>query len=74
MTGPLAHTTDLPGFSAGVLLSEARAEALPLLALVVTASLYLYAVTRLRRRGDAWSPLRTLGLCAVLGLAATLAT
>lgn len=67
MTGPLAHTTDLPGFSPGVLLTEARAEVLPLVALVVTASLYLYAVTRLRRRGDSWSPLRTLAFVG-LGL------
>jgi cytochrome c oxidase assembly factor CtaG len=57
---PLAHAEDLPGFTAGALLSEARAEVLPLLAIALAAAAYLYGVSVLRRRGDAWPVGRTL--------------
>ncbi len=69
---PLAHSEDLPGFSPGALLGEARLEVVPLLAVVALGVAYLYGVAVLRRRGDSWPVGRTI--CFVgLGLG-TLAT
>ena len=71
MTGPLAHAEDLPGFTAGALLSEARFEPLPALAVLALGGLYLYAVAVLRRRGDTWAVGRTAafltGLAVIAG-------
>lgn len=46
-------------------------EPLPLLFVAVTVGLYLFGVSRLQRRGDAWSPWRTASFCG-LGMGAVL--
>jgi cytochrome c oxidase assembly factor CtaG len=56
----LAHRDGLPEFTPIALLAQARAELVPLLLVLVPAALYLYAVRRLRSRGDAWPVGRTL--------------
>jgi cytochrome c oxidase assembly factor CtaG len=70
VTGPLAHAEDLPGFTVGALLSEARLEPLPALAVLVLGGLYLYAVAVLRRRGDAWAVGRTAAFLTGLAVVA----
>ena len=54
-------------WSALSLLTEAQPAPLPLLVVLLAAGLYLWGVTRLRRRGDAWPPSRTVAF-VVLGL------
>lgn len=58
---------DLPPFSPGVLLTEARFEALPLVAVLLVGGAYAYGVLRLRQRGDAWPVGRTIAFVG-LGL------
>lgn len=58
---------DLPPFSPAVLVTEARFEPLPLLVVLAVGGAYLYGVMLLRRRGDAWSPGRTISFVG-LGL------
>jgi putative copper resistance protein D len=71
VTGPtsvvLAHGDGLGDFGAWSVLTAARPELLPVAALVLAAALYLYGVRRLRARGDAWPPGRTLSFVG-LGL------
>jgi cytochrome c oxidase assembly factor CtaG len=55
----LAHGEDLPPFGAWSLLTEARLELVPVVAVLLAAGAYLYGVARLRVRGDAWSLGRT---------------
>jgi len=69
------HATLLPAPTVARLLLGGGLAWLPLLGVLLSAGLYLWAVQRLHRRGDAWSPWRTaswlLGVaviaCAVLG-------
>ena len=56
----LAHSDGLPAFTPGVLVTQASAELLPLLLVLVPAAAYLYGVRRLTARGDAWPIGRTL--------------
>ncbi len=71
METPLAQVGGLPGglpdFGPASVLTASRVDPLPLLAIALVGGLYLYGVLRLRSRGDAWSPLRTLSF-TVLGL------
>ena len=59
-TSVLAHRDGLPELTVGALFEQARPEVLPLLLVLVPAALYLYGVSRLRARGDAWPLGRTL--------------
>ncbi len=56
----MPSAADLPAFGPLTVLTEARPELLPTLALALTATLYLYGVRKLTARGDAWPVLRTL--------------
>lgn len=55
----LAHGSELPEIGPLALLTESRAELVPLLAVLLIGGLYLCGVWRLRARGDRWSPGRT---------------
>ena len=55
----LAHGDDLAPFGAWTVVTASRAELVPLVAVLLVAGTYLYGVSRLRARGDAWSPGRT---------------
>ncbi|HVE74745.1 MAG TPA: cytochrome c oxidase assembly protein [Mycobacteriales bacterium] len=80
MTAVLAHAGGLPPFGAGELLTSARFEPLPVLAIAVLATLYVLGVRRLQRRGDRWPVgrsvaflgfgLGSLALATLSGLAA----
>ena len=59
-TTVLAHRDGLPEFTVGALLTQATADPLPLLLVLLPAAAYLYGVSRLRARGDAWPVGRTL--------------
>ncbi len=59
--------TGLPDFGPLSVLTEARPAVLPTVGLVLVAGLYLYAVSRLRARGDAWPVGRTVAFVG-LGL------
>ena len=63
----MSAALNLPPFSASALLTEARPALVPSLAVLAAASLYLVAVRRLRRRGDAWPVGRTVAFVG-LGL------
>ena len=63
----LAHRDGLPDFTAGSVLTAARPELVPVLAVLLAAGLYLLGVRRLTARGDAWPVGRTLSFL-VLGL------
>ncbi len=71
----LAHgdPTQVPPISLHALLTEWRFEIAPLLAIATLLIAYLLPVRALRRRGDSWSPWRTvsfaLGGCGSLALA-----
>lgn len=56
----MSATTGLPDFGPLAVLTEARFEALPAVGLLIVGGLYLYAVSRLHARGDAWPVLRTV--------------
>ena len=56
----LAHRDGLPDFGPWSVFTEARPDLIPLLLVLVPAALYLYGVSRLRGRGDAWPVARTL--------------
>jgi putative copper resistance protein D len=55
----LAHGGPLPDFGAWSVLTEARVEPLPLALVLLLGGVYLYGASRLRARGDRWSPGRT---------------
>ncbi len=57
----------LPELGPAFVLTQARPEPVPLLVVLLVGGLYLYGVSRLRRRGDAWLVGRTLAF-VVLGL------
>ena len=63
----LAHADGLPAFNAQAVLTQARPDLLPVVALLVVGGLYLYGVARLRSRGDAWPVGRTVAFVG-LGL------
>jgi cytochrome c oxidase assembly factor CtaG len=67
----LAHADGLPAFGPLSVLTEARAELVPLLGVSLLAGLYLYGVVRLRVRGDAWPVGRTVSFVG-LGLGTVL--
>lgn len=70
----LAHAGpgDLPPpFGPGRLLTEWAFEPVPALLALLVGGVYLWGVHRLRVRGDAWSPWRTVSFCG-LGLGAFL--
>jgi cytochrome c oxidase assembly factor CtaG len=50
---------DVPPLTGARMLTGWVVEPLPLLAVLLAGGLYAYGVSRLRRRGDAWSPWRT---------------
>ncbi|MDP9396005.1 MAG: cytochrome c oxidase assembly protein [Actinomycetota bacterium] len=63
-----------PPLTAVRLLTEWAPEAVPLVAIVVVAGVYLYGVQVLRRRGDPWSPWRTVSFVGLGMGSAVLAT
>jgi cytochrome c oxidase assembly factor CtaG len=63
----LAHRDALPDFGVASVLTAARPELVPVLALLLAAAVYLLGVRRLTARGDAWPLGRTLSFL-VLGL------
>ncbi len=63
----LAHRDGLPELTVGALLTQSRADLVPLLLVLVPAAAYLFGVRRLRARGDAWPIGRTISF-VVLGL------
>jgi len=58
--GLLAHRDGLPEFGPLSVLTEARLDLIPLLLVLVPAAGYVFGVSRLRGRGDAWPLARTL--------------
>ena len=60
MAGPADTVAGLPAFGPLSVLTEARPDVLPTLALLVVGGLYLYGVRRLTARGDAWPVARTV--------------
>lgn len=50
----------MPPWTPATLVTEAHLDSWLAVALILVAGLYLYGVYRLRRRGDRWSPWRTL--------------
>jgi len=72
LSGILAHgaggtSGGLPAFGPFTVLTQARPEPVPLLVVLVLGGLYLWAVSRLTSRGDAWPVSRTLSFVG-LGL------
>jgi putative copper resistance protein D len=67
VTVTAAGPGDLPPFSPGSLLAEARFEALPLVVVLLVGGAYAYGVLRLRQRGDAWPVGRSISFLG-LGL------
>jgi putative copper resistance protein D len=65
--GVLAHGDELPPFGPLSVLTQTRLEVVPVLTVLVLGGLYLYGVSRLRRRGDAWPLGRTVAFVG-LGL------
>lgn len=63
----LAHRDGLPDFTAGSVLTAARPELVPVLAVLLAAGVYLLGVRRLTARGDTWRIGRTFSF-VVLGL------
>jgi cytochrome c oxidase assembly factor CtaG len=55
----LAHGDGLPPFGPWTVLTEARVELLPVVGVLLVGGWYLYGVSRLRARGDHWSPGRS---------------
>ncbi len=56
----MSSNAGLPDFGPLTVVTGARFETLPTVALVVIAGLYLYGVSRLRHRGDRWPVLRSV--------------
>ena len=63
----LAHRDGLPEFTVASVLTAARPELVPVLALLLAAAVYLLGVRRLSARGDRWPLARSLSFL-VLGL------
>ena len=59
-TTVLAHGEGLPEFGALTIFTESRPALLPLLLVLLPAAFYVYGVSRLRGRGDAWPLGRSL--------------
>ena len=56
----MSDATGLPPFGALTVFTEASFALVPTVALALTATLYLYGVQRLHRRGDAWPLVRSV--------------
>ena len=72
--GVLAHGGGIEPFTPASLVTEAEPLTLVGLALVLAAGVYLYGVTRMRRRGDRWPVGRTVGFLAGLVAIASVTT